>query len=629
MWKVLRGIVEETTQSNLLEWLETVEYVAFDIETTSLDYVVDGEIVSYAIGNEHVQYITKQLDFEIIDALQSKKIVGANLMFDLSFMQSKIPNINVSDFEVLDIYQIEQRLTKGMSVGRSYAAMAKRYLNKEVDKSLQTSFKIGEELTNAQILYQAEDVKYPIPILRKQIKKWQDEGLSFKLFKTQNALVSTVAGYTAKGIRYDVEKHQKNTEKFINAEIEARNKVYDYLKHKIDIVKQGDYSKAFTIKVRKDVENINLSSTKQLLTLFRLFDDSIKSTRHGTMTKYILNGSSRELRELITLILEYRKYTKLVSTYGTKFLSYVHNGRIYTSIDTNTTTGRFSSRDVSVTYVNSKGKLSKRKLNRFVNFQNLPSNEIRECFLADEGYEFVTIDLDGCELRILAAQSKDPVLIAGVNGHLDLHSELATTSYRIITGDPNFVVSKKENSHLRKKHKPALFGMIYGAGPKRVSEVLDIPLSTAKLVWKAIREMLAAAFEYLDGVVKQALKDGYIISNNLAKSRLILSEYNDHKDNGVYFEGTHRVIRTLYNFRMQATNADMMAECLVNTDKYFSNKPADIRLSVYDELGYQRLIGADYIDKEVQRIIKSTCNQYLSDDVEMECSIEVANHWKK
>ena len=80
---------------------------------------------------------------------------------------------------------------------------------------------------------------------------------------------------------------------------------------------------------------------------------------------------------------------------------------------------------------------------------------------------------------------------------------------------------------------------------------------------------------------------------------------------------------------MQATNADMMAECLVNTDKYFSNKPADIRLSVYDELGYQRLIGADYIDKEVQRIIKSTCNQYLSDDVEMECSIEVANHWKK
>ena len=629
MWKVENNLIYPTKLYDIVEWVKNQKHVAFDIETTSLDYVVDGEIVSYALGNSATQFITQELPWELIDALQSTPLVGANLMFDLSFMQSKIPNIDVSDFKVLDIYQIELRLTKGLNISRSYAAMVKRYLDIEVDKSLQTSFKIGEPLTDAQILYQAEDVKHPISILIEQAKAWLNEDMSLHLWNVQNNLVSTVAKYTAKGIKYDVDKHKANTDRFIQAEVDAKNKIYTYLKHKIDIVKQGDYGKAVTVKVRKDVESINLSSTKQLLTLFQLFDPSIKSTRHGTLVKYILNGKSIELRELITLLLEYRKYTKLISTYGNKFLSYVYNGRIYTSIDTNTTTGRFSSRDVSTTYVNNKGTLSKRKLNRFINFQNLPSNEIRECFLPDEGYDFVTIDLSQCELRILAAMSKDPILIAGVSGKLDLHSTLATESYRIIYNDPNFIVSDTVNKHLRKKHKPALFGMIYGAGPKRISEVLDIPLHTAKLVWKALRDKLSVAFEYLDGVVKQALKDGYIISNDLAKSRYILSEYNDHKDNGVYYERTHSVIRTLYNYKMQTTNADMIMECLVNINEFFKNKPAEIRLSVYDEIGYQRLKGQDYIDDQVKDIIISTCNQYLSDDVQMECSIGIASHWQK
>lgn len=627
MWKRNREQITLVSDEELKEWLKDKELVAFDIETTSLDYVVDGEIVSYAVGDMDTQFIFQ--DHNLLYELYDVTLVGANLMFDLSFIKAKIPQVSVLDFKVLDIYQIELRLTKGMNISRSYAAMVDRYIGVKISKDLQTSFVAGQPLTKEQITYQAVDVMYPIEILRQQTAIWEDEEMSEVLFYNQNKLIPVIADYTARGIRYDVEKHKENTERFKQACEQAKKKLHTYLKNKIDIVRHGEYSKSFRVEVRKDVENINFSSPQQLKVLFRLFDPSINNTSHGTLVKYVLSGSSMELREIITLLLEYRKYTKLVSTYGEKFLSYVHNGRIYTSIDTNTTTGRFASKDVSVSYINNKGKQSKRKLNRFVNFQNLPSNEIRDCFLPDEGYDFVTIDLDSCELRILAAQSGDPMLIAGVKGHLDLHSELATMSYRIIYDDPEFVVSKTKNAHLRKKHKPALFGMIYGAKPKRISEVLDIPMSKAKLVWTAIREVLHVAFEYLDRVVKQALIDGYIISNDVAKSRYILSEFNDHQRNGQYYERTHSLVRTLYNYRMQTTNADMIIDCLVNIGTYFQIVPANIRLSVYDEIGYQRLKGAEYIEDHVVKIIKTTCNKYLSNEVEMECSVNVANHWSK
>jgi len=636
MYKSTNNTIVSCAVWEIIDWLESVDTVCLDIETEGLNYLED-QIVAITLGNKSTQFLIPMTEstseiYMLMCELSSKTIIGHNLLFDLPFIKYYM-NCKVGTWNVIDTYQTECVLTKGMNFDRSYKNLVYTYTGNNISKELQTSFKFGQELSKEQIEYMVNDIIYLEDIVAGQqaLEKDLCEELGIQeigCIRLENRLTPILAEMCEEGICYDVEQHERNTEHFTQEHLRYLSNVYSflekiYIKYRLNEV---EYSKDFKVKSKDDLRYINLNSPTQLLTLMQAIDPLIKNTRKQTLEKYSSYGTNADLKSLIHLLLKVKEYAKLVSTYGTTFLSTVNNGIIRTNIQQNiSATGRLISSDISHKKTNKK---------TYVNLQNIPQKpEIRKCFVARPGYSMVTCDLSGAELRILASASNDPVLKAGVSGHLDLHSELATVSYRIITEDPGFTVSSTVNADKRSIHKRVLFGIIYGATDARIAEVLNIQRPIAKKVYKAIRERLVSALDYLESFVNQSMMNGIARANDVSNRLLILEEYNEHKKAGVYYHNRHRLVRQLFNLPMQSTNADMLKLCLIRLYEYFAytipEYDCKIRMTVYDEIVFEVPENTPEIAEAAKRIIINAANEFLTNDVEMECSMHINKTWIK
>jgi len=243
-----------------------------------------------------------------------------------------------------------------------------------------------------------------------------------------------------------------------------------------------------------------------------------------------------------------------------------------------------------------------------------------------------TLDFDGAELRILASQSRDPLLIDGMSGKTDFHSILATQSLRIITGDDTVTVSKKQNGWFRTLHKRVIFGIVYGASIDLIAKILNVDKKTANKVFKSITSQIAPAFNFLNDCATKALQHNVGIANTVTRRFVFLEELEQHKKMGVYYPATNKVKRQMFNLNMQATNADMVKACIIAVYNFFNSiKEYDCRIlfTVYDEIVFEFLEDQQWIAEKVKAICIETCNKFLANDVVMECNLIIAPHWVK
>ena len=139
---------------------------------------------------------------------------------------------------------------------------------------------------------------------------------------------------------------------------------------------------------------------------------------------------ARSEHPLAKTLLEYRKTSKLVGTYGPNLLEFVEDGRIYGSWWQNGAgTGRMASSSP--------------------NLQNLPP-EVRRYVKAPEGRRLVIADYSQIELRIAAKISRDKMMLAAFANGEDIH----TITARSLTGHEE--VTKQE----RKIAKAVNFGLL-------------------------------------------------------------------------------------------------------------------------------------------------------------------------
>ena len=185
-------------------------------------------------------------------------------------------------------------------------------------------------------------------------------------------------------------------------------------------------------------------------------------------------------------VLRYREAAKLVQTYGESFLAFVHpeTSRIYATFEPmGASTGRTACHSH--------------------NLQNLPSDEaFHACFEAPPNKVLITADYAACELRILAALSKDPVFLDAFEKDVDVHAQVASQMF----GVP---VNKNENTHLRQRAKAINFGLMYGMGSKALAKTLDISEHEAEELYTQYFNTYPSIKRYLDHCVTQALETGY------------------------------------------------------------------------------------------------------------------------
>lgn len=305
----------------------------------------------------------------------------------------------------------------------------------------------------------------------------------------------------------------------------------------------------------------NVDSPKQLSEV--LFDELGLTPKKKTRSGYSTNASVlKELtdeHELPGLMLEYREYAKIKSTYIDALPRMrAEDGRVHTSFNEMvTTTGRLSSSDP--------------------NLQNIPvrtdfGRQIRTCFVPlNAGEVFVSADYSQIELRLLAHLSGDEHLIASFNSGEDFH---ASTASRVFGVPMNDVTPQ-----MRSRAKAVNFGIVYGQQAYGLSQSLRIPFYEAKEMIDRYFEVHPGVRAYLDDVVAQAHKDGY--ATTLFGRRRYIPEL---KAKNAAQRGFGE--RTAMNHPMQGTAADIIKLAMrqVQDELVARDLGARLMLQVHDEL---------------------------------------------
>jgi len=158
-----------------------------------------------------------------------------------------------------------------------------------------------------------------------------------------------------------------------------------------------------------------------------------------------------ELAPLFDLVLEYRKWQKLNSTYFKGYLSCVNpaTGCIHPELmPLSTETGRFSCREP--------------------NLQNSPQPGqdpagVRNFITAPEGWSLMEADYSQAEIRLCAYIANDRVLLDAYRNGADVHA-ITTSAIFGISLEEASDHSRKQYKHRRTVAKATMFGIMYGIG---------------------------------------------------------------------------------------------------------------------------------------------------------------------
>ena len=225
----------------------------------------------------------------------------------------------------------------------------------------------------------------------------------------------------------------------------------------IDTAVNGLYKNPIINKWEKyNGKDFNPNSTVQLRSL--LFDHlglqpTGKKTGTGAhSTDAEVLGELKSQSEVPGLILDIRQRSKIKNTYLDKIIPQLdRDSRLRTSFNLHgTTSGRLSS----------SGKL---------NMQQLPRDNpaVKGCIKAAEGHKIVAMDLTTAEVYVAAVLAKDKALMDVFRSGGNFHSSIAKTVFRL----PCEVDEVAElYTTQRQAAKAVTFGIMYGAGPKKISE---------------------------------------------------------------------------------------------------------------------------------------------------------------
>ena len=307
-------------------------------------------------------------------------------------------------------------------------------------------------------------------------------------------------------------------------------------------------------------DTFNINSTQQLGKI--LFDKlglpPVKKTKTGYSTNAEVLEKLRGQHPIIEAILEYRQLTKLNSTYVEGLGKVIApDGRIHTSFqNTVTATGRLSSTEP--------------------NLQNIPVRtelgaQLRKMFVAPAGNVLVDADYSQIELRLLAHMAGDQAMIDGFNSGADIHT---------ITASQVFGVTPEEVTPLmRRSAKAVNFGIVYGISPFSLSQDIGVSVPQAKEYMEKYFEHYSGVRAYMDGVVAEAKKDGYV-TTLFARRRWIPELKSSNFNTRSFGE------RVALNAPIQGTAADIIKLAMIRVRDRLKAEGLEgkLVLQVHDEL---------------------------------------------
>lgn len=570
---------------NIIEGLEDDVIVAFDTETNSLDaynakivgfsFCVDEAMAYYVPIAHNYLGVGEQISLEdakkALIALFKHKIVGQNLKYDLAviYHNFNLPKIDIYADTMILAWLLNPETNVGLDT------LALRFFNHAMVKFKDVVPK-GENFSVVELEraceYASEDAWMTLKLYYKLQEMLEPKLLSLAK-EVEFPFIHTLLTMEKEGIRVD-----------------------------------GDYFETLLLRTDKAIEvlkleiyalcnaTFNLNSTQQLGNV--LFEQlglpPTKKTKTGYSTDENVLKELLDKHPSIAKLLEYRELYKLKSTYIEPLLKLSKTSpksRVHTSfMHTGTATGRLSSKEP--------------------NLQNIPvktelGREVRGGFVAKEGYALVGIDYSQIELRLLAHFSGDEAMVKAFNANKDIHKETALKLFGEEHADEKRGVAKSIN-----------FGLLYGMGPKRLSDTLGITTKEAKSYIDSYFETFPTIKKYLTSVAERAKDEGFV------ETLLGRKRYFDFANaNGMQYAG---YLREAVNTVFQGSAADLIKLAMNKIMDTLVSDESKLLLQIHDELIFE--VKEDNATSFAQKA-KEVMEGIYALHVPLKVSIAIGKNW--
>ncbi|HEX9772287.1 MAG TPA: DNA polymerase I [Steroidobacteraceae bacterium] len=550
------------TEAELAAWLERLaqaRLVAFDTETTSLDYM-QAEIVgvSFCCSAGHAAYVPLAHDYpgapaqldraRVLAALKpllenpALPKLGHHLKFDAHVLRNHGIELAGMRYDTM----LESYVLNSTATRHDLESTAAHYLGVETIHFEDVAGKGAKQLTFNQV-----------PIERAAEYAAEDADVAFRLHERLWPEIDQLPRLEA--VYEDIELplvpvllDMEHTGVLVDAEM-LRRQSHEISKSLMKL-EQDAHAAAGT--------SFNLDSPKQLQeVLFGKLGLPAKrrtATGQPSTAEDVLEELALEY-ELPRIIMDYRGLAKLKSTYTDKLPGQVNprTGRVHTSYhQAVAATGRLSSQDP--------------------NLQNIPirtpeGRRIRQAFVAPPGHVIVAADYSQIELRIMAHLSGDEGLLRAFAEDHDIHQATAAEVFGL---DPARVSAAQ-----RRAAKAINFGLIYGMSAFGLARQLGIERGAAQQYVDLYFQRYPGVRRYMQETRAAARERGYV--ETVAGRRLYLQDIRAANQ-----QLRQAAERAAINAPMQGTAADIIKRAMIAVHEWLARTGAEARLimQVHDEL---------------------------------------------
>jgi len=539
---------------SLISILEKSEIISFDTETTGIDptqaelvgmsFCTEGKVAYYlplpADRNQVLQIIHK---FKHILENPAKKLIGQNIKFDMLMMLQYGFDIPAPYFDTMIAHYLVEPDQR-----HKLDYLSEAYLNykmvpiEDLIGKKGASQKSMRDVPLEQIKeYAAEDadvVMQLYPLMKEELIKNEISSVSENI---ELPLVKVLCDMENDGVRIDAQFLNAYSKTLGVQILEAEKLIYEQAGVK------------FNIASPKQVGDVLFEKMKIPYRWRKT------STNQYSTDEEILTELSAEY-DLVKTILEFRKLSKLKSTYVDALPTMINpkTGRVHSSFNqARAATGRLASENP--------------------NLQNIPikdeaGREIRKSFLPrDPDYVLLSADYSQIELRLIADMSGEEAMLEAFIKGQDIHRATAAkvynTPYDEVTSDQ------------RRNAKTVNFSILYGAGATNISRQLGINRTEAKELIDQYYKTYSGLRDYMNSLVENARTNGYV--STLLGRRRILRDINSR--NALARTNAERVA---VNTPIQGTAADLIKLAMIKIHARIRAEKFKSRmiLQVHDEL---------------------------------------------
>lgn len=579
------------------ELLKTADIIAFDTETTSLDYMHAKLVgVSFAIASHEACYVPIAHDYLGAPQQLSSEEVFSILKPILENEQIKKTGHNLKyDYEVLKNSGITLRGIAADSMLESYVYnsvatrhgmddLALKYLHHSTIKYEDVAGKGAKQIPFSKVTlekateYAAEDAAIAFE-LHDYFALHMKEKLTDVFEKIELPLITVLAEMELQGVCVDGNLLQQQS-----IELEKRLKTLENEVHQLA---------GAIFNLNSPVQLQEVLFEKMGLPVLKKTPKGQPSTAEEVLSELALDYP------LPKHIMEYRQLNKLKSTYTDQLPKQIdiNTGRVHSSFhQALTATGRLSSSDP--------------------NLQNIPvrteeGRRIRKAFVAPKNHKLISADYSQVELRIMAHLSNDKGLQYAFHHGLDIHQATAAEIFN---------VSLESVTPLQRRSAKAInFGLIYGMSSFGLAKQLGIERSAAQNYIERYFERYPGVKKYMDDTRALAHQQGYV--ETLFGRRLYLPLINA-SNKGVQQAAERMAI----NAPMQGTAADIMKLAMIHVYQWLDIHAPETKmvLQVHDELIFET---PEYQVETVSQQIKDLMQNAATLSVPLIVDVGVGDNW--